>query len=443
MAAETSFSRKLIAPILAVVGPAAVMTAGIMGAGSTVSLITAGCYFKYSLLWTVLISLPVIVVCQDTAARIGAMAGGKGMMRIMAEQTHPVLMWIVVAPLLFTCLTANIGQLGAMSAAVGGILNTLTGSELIAAQPPMALSYALFVGSALASLLINATGGYKRTERILSFLLFVVLVSFAVVASKAFFRAGEIGEMLGGLIPRIPEDATAPGGAVRKGFVSFSAIFGGGVAATAILSFPYFTTEGGYTLANIRAQFRKHVLLLGVLFGVYSCVLLIAGGFALHGLEGSAGFEGAGQLGRALSVLGPAGPILFSVGLLICAYTTLVVVAQLGAYFILDCLGRIWRFEKGNRLFLIFYTALILIPALVGPVWKYPEILKVVISMVVNSFVAPFAIILITVLINKRSLAGELAASPARNLFLAYSLAAAGLTCFVSAQGFYRYVMGG
>lgn len=431
-------SRRLFAPLAALVGPAAVMTAGIMGAGSTVSLVTAGCYFEYSLLWVVLASLPVIVVCQDAASRIGLLSGEKGMMRIISDQIHPGVMWFMVLPLLFTCITANIGQLGAMTAGASSLINQAAGREVIPATLSVAGRYAFFVSLAVLCILINATGGYKRTEKILSYLLFVVLVSFALVAFRAFLDLDEVLKMTEGLIPSIPEDVVSPSGAVRKGFVSFAAIFGGGVAATAILSFPYFTTEGGYTSEGVKSQFRKHVILLGGVFGFYSCILLIAGGYALHPLEGSADFEGAGQMGQALAVLGSVGPVLFAVGLIICAYTTLIVVAQLAAYFVLDALGRNWRFEKENLPFRAVFALFILLPAILGPQWNFPELLKVVISMVVNTLVAPFAIILITYLINKKDFAGNLRASPIRNLFLFYSIAVAVFTCIRSAVGSYE-----
>ena len=169
--------------------------------------------------------------------------------------------------------------------------------------------------------------------------------------------------------------------------------------------------------------------------GIYSCILLISGGYALNGLPDSARYENATQIGRALSVLGPAGPFFFSIGLLICAYTTLIVVAQLSAYFILDCLGKDWRFQKRNTAYLIILTLFVLLPALMGSFWTYPALLKVVISMVVNCLVSPLAIVLVVFLINRRTLAGEFKASPLRNLFLFYSIGVVLFTSLVAVNG--------
>ena len=50
---------KMIPRLLAtIVGPAAVMAAGTMGAGAAASLILAGAWFRYELLWVIPLILP-------------------------------------------------------------------------------------------------------------------------------------------------------------------------------------------------------------------------------------------------------------------------------------------------------------------------------------------------------------------------------------------------
>ncbi len=422
--------RKIFHPIAAIIGPAAVMAAGIMGAGSTVSTLAAGCWFGYTLLWAVFISLPAIVVCQDTASRIGAVSGSKGMMRLIADEMHPVIMWLLVLPLLGISIITNIGQLGAMAAAIGNVVNVIGRREIVPSNPDTWTNVAIIAPLICVVLAVNAFGGYKRIEKLLTFLLCVVLVSFLIVAIQAFFHWEEIEKIFRGLWPKLPADVPYAADKVRRSFISFGSIVGGGIAATAILSFPYFTREGGYNLDNIRAKFRRHVLLFGVVFGVYSLILMVAGGYALYPLPRSAGFEGAGQMGQALErALGPAGTIFFSIGLFICGFNTLTVVAQLASYFILDCAGRNWRFEKGNRLFLVPFILFMAVPAFFAAVWNFPNMLKVVIAMVCNCLVSPLAIVVIMVLINKLSLTGPLKASLLRNVFLVYSL---GLVVFTA-----------
>ena len=45
-----------------IVGPTAVMAAGTMGAGSVASFILAGAWFRYELLWLILVMVPVFVI---------------------------------------------------------------------------------------------------------------------------------------------------------------------------------------------------------------------------------------------------------------------------------------------------------------------------------------------------------------------------------------------
>ena len=57
--------RRLFAQLL---GPAAVMAAGTMGAGAAASLVLAGAWFRYELLWVIPLILPLFVVSVDSAA---------------------------------------------------------------------------------------------------------------------------------------------------------------------------------------------------------------------------------------------------------------------------------------------------------------------------------------------------------------------------------------
>jgi manganese transport protein len=421
------------------IGPAVVMTAGIMGAGSTVSLLSSGNYFQYSLLWAVLLSLPAIITAQDTASRIGS-AADIGMMQLIDRETVKGLKWVIIIPVLLIAISANMGQLGAMASALTNFINLAAGKMLVSSSPSTGVNMLLFLPLMLLVILANITGGYKRIEKLMFYLLFVVLFSFLIVAVQAFLHAREILLIIQGFVPRLPPDliGRAADGTpvVRSSLVFAAAIIGGGVASTAILSYPYFTREGGYDRTNIKLAFRKHLITYGVLFGIYSLVLMVAGGYALYGQPGYAGFQGAQEMGMALKgVLGPFGTIFFSLGLFICGFNTMTVISQLCSYFVLDALNKNWRFSKDNTLFRIPFLTFIILPALISSFWRYPNMLKVVIAMVINTIVTPLTMVLLIYLANKKSLMGEFKASPLRNVFLAYTMALALFTGFIAVKG--------
>ena len=65
------------------IAPTAVMAAGTMGAGAIASFLLAGTWFRYDLLWVILLMLPVFVVSADSASRIGALNPDRGLFTVV------------------------------------------------------------------------------------------------------------------------------------------------------------------------------------------------------------------------------------------------------------------------------------------------------------------------------------------------------------------------
>ncbi|MBT4485522.1 MAG: divalent metal cation transporter, partial [Candidatus Latescibacteria bacterium] len=62
-----------------VMGPAAIMAAGMIGAGAVSTRLMAGCWFRFELLWVALYVIPMVIIANDTASRVGNISG-RGMM---------------------------------------------------------------------------------------------------------------------------------------------------------------------------------------------------------------------------------------------------------------------------------------------------------------------------------------------------------------------------
>ena len=63
-----------------VLGPAAIMTAGLIGAGAVATRLLAGAWFGFTLLWTCIYIIPMVIFANDSASRLGIMTGHRGMM---------------------------------------------------------------------------------------------------------------------------------------------------------------------------------------------------------------------------------------------------------------------------------------------------------------------------------------------------------------------------
>ena len=415
--------------IAAFIGPAAVMAAGIMGAGSTGSLVLAGAWFRYDLLWIAILTLPAVVICLDSGARVGIMSGGKGMLSVIRDEIHPGVTWFVVAVMVLFNIFVNMGQMSVMTAsflsAFGWYPPAAGAADAGSYKMAEVVLTIVFSGGLLAMLL---SGGYERAQKIMTGLLFFMFLCFFIVAVRG---VQEFGAILGGLIPSIPPDLPVPGtDKVRDSYSSIVAIAGGALAAAPILSFSYFHTDDKATPADMPHYFWNSVLNLGVVFGLYSILVLVAGGFALYPLTdpNHAAIESVNEAGRVLTHALPAGlsalaPKVFAAGLFACGLTTLVVVAQLMCYFCLDAIKRDWHYTKENTAFrwlLVFWVS---VPAVLAPLWTFPALLKMILLMGLNIVIVPMAIVIIIYLVNKRAVMGDYKANVWRNVFLAASLA--------------------
>ena len=414
--------------VAAFVGPAAVMTAGIMGAGSTSALVLAGAWFRYDLLWLALLILPALIICLDSGARIGIMSGGKGMLSVIRDEIHPAITWFVIVVMVLFNLFVNMGQMSVMTEALLSIFNWYkpgaeATAEAIRAYHLATIGASILLATGILYLLLS--GGYARAQKAMTGLLFLMFGCFLIVAVRGL---EEFGAILGGLVPTIPPDLTIPGtDRTRDSFGSIMAIAGGALAAAPLLSFSYFHADDNAKPEDLPRYFWKSVLNLGVLFGLYSVMVLVAGGYALYPLDNHASIQTVGEAGRVLTRALPAAlstlsPKIFGLGLFLCGFTTLIVVAQLMCYFCLDTLKLDWHYTKENtrfRALLIFWIA---VPSVLSPFWEFPALLKIILLMGVNIVIVPIAIVIIIYLVNKRSVMGAYKANAGRNVFLAASL---------------------
>src|SRR6185436_16958100 len=179
--------------------------------------------------------------------------------------------------------------------------------------------------------------------------------------------------------------------------------------------------------------FWKTVTNLGVVWGLFSVMVIVAGATALHDVYTGAGPTHLGvrhysqieSIAVAGQVLGPAfpgalgflAPRFFSMGLIAAAFTTLISVSLTMTYFFLDMARKDWHFTKQNRLFKAVFATWIAVPALVAPFWPLPALLKAILAMIGNLILAPVAVIVIMYFVNRPQL-GEFRANPGRNLVL-------------------------
>ncbi|MEJ8566174.1 NRAMP family divalent metal transporter [Elongatibacter sediminis] len=406
------------------VGPAAVIAAGSMGAGAVASLILAGAWFRYDLLWVVLFMLPLFVIAVDSASRIGTINRGVGMLSIVSRHIHPSVAWLFVLINVPIHILVGMGQFSVMTSAF---------LSLFGMHPPVPggpADYAATYGNleiigslALAAfvLWLVLSQGYDRMQKAMTGLMVVMFICFLLIALRSF---GDIAEIMRGFIPSIPDDLPAPGrDAVRMSTSSIIAIVGSAIAPGALLTIPYLSSDASSGAVKLKEDLRKSILNLGIIFGAYAMFIIIAGGFALYPLANHADIETVHEAGQVLTAAFPqtiafVGPTIFTLGLFIAAMTTLVICVQVVIYLSLDILKKPWTFSSDNKPYRRLVIGVTLLTGLLAPIWDFPALLKVVLLMGVNVLVIPLVIGAMIFLVNRRAVMGEFTASPVRNALL-------------------------
>ena len=414
-----------------VVGPAAIMAAGMIGAGAVSTRLLAGTWFGFDLLWVALFVIPMVIFTVDSASRVGIFSGHRGMLEMVKTDIHPGLAWFFFIPIFLLNIIINMSQMSVMVEAGYGALGVPLPPGG-AASTGMVVTMIIF---SVITIVLVIFGGYKGLEKIMTGLLLFILLCFIIVAVKGLMDWHTWKGLALGLVPKIPDSVTVLGtDSIRDGFTQLMAIAGQALPSAVFLAYGYFTSNAEYSEADLTMNFRKSVLNFGIIWGLFSIVVVVAGTTALHNVyRGTVPVVGqivhfsqienvydAGQvITPALpGAVGYLAPRIFSFGLLGAAFTTMVTVAMTMSYFSLDIIGMDWKFHAGNKPFQWLLACWIAVPAFLSVFWNLPALLKAILAMVGNLIPTPISVGIIIYFINKKSLMGRFTAGIGRNVVL-------------------------
>src|SRR3989442_6420774 len=159
MAPRRTWRRRLLT-LAAIIGPGLIVMVGDNDAGGVSTYAQAGQDFGYSLLWTLLLLIPVLIVNQEMVVRLGAVTG-VGYARLISERFGRFWGWYsAVGIFLLNFLTISTEFMGI----------SLAGRYF-------GLSAGLAVPiSALVLIAITVSGNFRRWERAMFVFLFASLL---------------------------------------------------------------------------------------------------------------------------------------------------------------------------------------------------------------------------------------------------------------------------
>jgi NRAMP (natural resistance-associated macrophage protein)-like metal ion transporter len=145
----------------------------------------AGAAYGFSLLWTMVFSFPLMCGIQEISARIGRVTG-RGIAGNIRRHYSAMLLY----PVVFLLVLANVINLGADIGAMGSALKLLIGGP--------AILYA--IGFALLCLILEIFISYRRYSRYLKWL---TIVLFSYVATAFFVKVPWRQVAMGAFLPTL------------------------------------------------------------------------------------------------------------------------------------------------------------------------------------------------------------------------------------------------
>jgi NRAMP (natural resistance-associated macrophage protein)-like metal ion transporter len=333
--------RRRLLTLLAIVGPGLIVLVGDNDAGGVSTYAQAGQDFGYSLLWTLVLLVPVLIVNQEMVVRLGAVTG-VGYARLISERFGRSWGWFSVAGIfLLNFLTISTEFMGVSLA-----------GEYFGFRPVIVVPLA-----ALILIGITVSGNFRRWERAMFVFLFASLLALPLLVLS--HPSG--GAALRGFV--------VPG--IEGGLTSNSALFIVAIVGTTVAPWQMFFQQSNVVDKRITPRwldYEKADTVLGafvVVIGAAAIIMSTASAFS--GTSGFGSYLDALHVARGLHAnVGPAAGAIFALLLFDASIVGASAVTLATSYAFGDVFGLRHSLHRGVReakLFYASYAAMVVVAA--------------------------------------------------------------------------------
>lgn len=383
--------------LLAIVGPGLIVMVGDNDAGAFATYGQAGQNYGTSLLWTLLLLIPVLYVNQEMVLRLGAVTG-VGHARLILERFGKFWgAFSVIDLFLLNALTLVTEFIG-ITLATGYLGLPKVASVILAA--------AIIIASAF-------TGSFRRFERVA-----ITLCAGSLLLVPVYFLVHPKSSQMGHdfVVPVIP------GGSGELATVMLLII---GIVGTTVAPWQLFFQQSYVIDKRITPRFMKYEkadLWLGigvVVIGAAAMMGIASAAFAGTGRSG--GFTDAGGLATGIEAhAGKLAGALFAIALLDASVIGAFAVSLSTAYAIGDVLGMkhsLHRGIKGAKGFYAVYAGLVATAAAIVLIPGSPLGLLTEGVQTLAGVLLPSASVFLLLLCNDKQVLGPWANGPKTNAF--------------------------
>ena len=376
--------RRRLLTLAAIVGPGIIVMVGDNDAGGVSTYAQAGQDFGYSLLWTLLLLIPVLIVNQEMVVRLGAVTG-VGHARLIKERFGRFWGWFSVGDLfLLNFLTISTEFIGI------GYAGEYFGFSAYVVVPLAAL---LLIG-------ITVRGNFRRWERAM----FVFLFASLLVLPLLVLSHPSAGAVLSGF--------GRP--SVQGGFTSNAALLIIAIVGTTVAPWQLFFQQSNVIDKRITPrwlEYEKADTVLGAIVVVIGAsAIMIAAASAYTGSSDFGNFSNALNVAKGLDshISGLAGTIfallLFDASIVGASAVTLATSYAFG-----DIFGLRHSLHRGIReakLFYASYAAMVAVAAAIVLIPNAPLGLITTAVQALAGILLPSATVFLVLLCNDRAVLG-------------------------------------
>jgi Mn2+/Fe2+ NRAMP family transporter len=393
MAPRRTWRRRLLT-LAAIVGPGLIVMVGDNDAGGVSTYAQAGQDFGYSLLWTLVLLVPVLIVNQEMVVRLGAVTG-VGHARLIAERFGRFWGWFSVGDLfLLNFLTISTEFIGVSLA-----------GEYFGFSPYLVVPLA-----ALILIGITVTGNFRRWERAMFVFLFASLL---VVPLLVLSHPDPHGAMTGFIKPGIE------GGLTSDGVLLIIAIVG-----TTVAPWQLFFQQSNVIDKRITPRwldYEKADTVIGAFVVVIgAAAIMMAAASAFSGTSEFGHFVDALNVARGLaSHISPLEGTIFALLLFDASIVGASAVTLATSYAFGDIFGLRHSLHRGIReakLFYGSYTAMVAVAAAIVLIPRAPLGLITTAVQALAGTLLPSATVFLVLLCNDRAVLGPWVNKPWLNI---------------------------
>jgi Mn2+/Fe2+ NRAMP family transporter len=375
--------RTRLLTLLAIVGPGIIVMVGDNDAGGVATYAQAGQNYGYSLLWVLLLLIPVLIVNQEMVVRLGAVTG-VGHARLINERFGRGWGWFSVGDLfLLNFLT---------------IVTEFIGISL-AAEYIGVSKYVVVPVSAVALVAIMASGSFRRWERAMFIFIAVTLLQIPMLlmsqpqwghAAKSF------------VVPSIS------GGISSDAVLLIIAIVG-----TTVAPWQLFFQQSNVVDKRITPRFmgyeRADTVLGAFVVVVGAAALVMTGEWAARSTNTIGGFTDAGATAHLLGAHRPILGSIFAIVLMDASIIGAAAVTLATSYAFGDVFGLKHSLHRGfsdAKQFYLSYTAMVALAAVIVLIPGAPLGLITTAVQALAGLLLPSASVFLLLLCNDREVLG-------------------------------------